>query len=195
MEGINPDIKQFLKEKKKSFADINLLKEAAMQGNSRLTWELLNRGGDITQIPNNREFRWVRRQLEKFSEQATDRPTIRDTLGRDVLAECIAAHLLNPYIKSPVTVSITGGSGMGKTSLMSMIEAELLVTAAQLAFPYSWQYEDFHRAKNIVLSKEGKRMCNKIEKAVTNLLAKGKDREYKETTHDLHKRQNYARPS
>ncbi|GLJ53132.1 hypothetical protein SUGI_1132280 [Cryptomeria japonica] len=191
MEGINPDIKQFLKEKKKSFADINLLKEAAMQGNSRLTWELLNRGGDITQIQNNREFRWVRRQLEKFSEQATDRPTIRDTLARDVLAECIAAHLLNPYIKSPVTVSITGGSGMGKTSLMSMIEAELLVTAAQLAFPYSWQYEDFHGAKNIVLSKEGKRMCNKIEKAVTNLLAKGKDREYKETIHDLHKLQNY----
>ncbi|GLJ53136.1 hypothetical protein SUGI_1132320 [Cryptomeria japonica] len=154
MEGINPDIKQFLKEKKMSFADINLLKEAAMQGTSRLTWELLNRGGDITQIPNNREFRWVRRQLEKFSEQATDRPTIRDTLGRDVLAECIAAHFLNPYIKSPVTVSITGGSGMGKTSLMSMIEAELLVTAAQLAFPYTWQYEDFNGAKNIVLSKE-----------------------------------------
>ncbi|GLJ53130.1 hypothetical protein SUGI_1132250 [Cryptomeria japonica] len=80
----------------------------------------------------------VSRQLEKFSEQATDRPTIRDTLGRDVLAECIAAHFLNPYIKSPVT-----------------IEAELLITAAQLAFQYSWQYEDFNGAKNIVLTKEG----------------------------------------
>ncbi|GLJ53138.1 hypothetical protein SUGI_1132370 [Cryptomeria japonica] len=189
-EGLHADLKQFLKRKKSSFGGINLLKEAALQGNSRLMWELLNRGGDITQIPSEPNLSWVRTQLEKFSEQATDRPTIRDTLGRHALAECIAAHFLNPYIKSPITVSITGGSGMGKTSLMNTIEAELLITAAQLAFPYLWKdYEDFNGAKSIVLSEKGKGMCDKIEEEVANLLARGKDREFKKTIKGLSPRQ------
>ncbi|GLJ53140.1 hypothetical protein SUGI_1132390 [Cryptomeria japonica] len=123
-----------------------------------MTWELLNRGGDITQIPKTGEFRW----------------------GPSILLKCTAANFLNPYIKSPITVSITGASGMGKTCVMYMIEAKLLLTAAHLAFPYLWKHEDFEGAKTLSLSEDGRRKCAKIEKGVQNLLAKGKDRKCKE---------------
>ncbi|XP_057858662.2 uncharacterized protein LOC131067605 [Cryptomeria japonica] len=122
----------------------------------------------------------VTKAISKFSQLAADQHTLVDTLGRNVLVECIAAHFLNPYIKSPITVSISGGSGTGKSSLMYQIEAYLLITAAQLAFPYLWENEDFNGARKISLTIKGVQMCKKIEKGVYTLLGNRNYRNFKE---------------
>lgn len=53
MEGINPDHQKILRERKNFYERINFLQEAAQQGNSSLTWELLKGGADFTKISNN----------------------------------------------------------------------------------------------------------------------------------------------
>ncbi|XP_057833379.2 uncharacterized protein LOC131044137 [Cryptomeria japonica] len=93
------------------------------------------------------------------------------TPSSDDLAQCIAAHFLNPNIKTPITVGITGGCSEGVTSLMNKIEAHLLVTAAQAAFPH----KDFSGEGMIrALSEQGKRIAN----GVVHLLAQQKPGEY-----------------
>lgn len=101
----------------------------------------------------------------------------------DNLAEGIAAHFLNPSIKPPISVGIAGecGSGDVVTSLMTKIEAHLLLTAAQAAFPL----KDFNRKKGTDLSGNDGRIVKdsngeqrlsekgkRIEKGVTNFWLK-----------------------
>ncbi|GLJ20047.1 hypothetical protein SUGI_0363570 [Cryptomeria japonica] len=80
-------------------------------------------------------------------EGGRDQPTLHDSLGRRAFAEGLAALFLNPYVKSPVTVGISGDWGMGKSSLMLQTEMILLQAAAQLAFPDILPVEDFPGSK------------------------------------------------
>uniref|UniRef100_A0A0C9RUF4 TSA: Wollemia nobilis Ref_Wollemi_Transcript_12549_4809 transcribed RNA sequence n=1 Tax=Wollemia nobilis TaxID=56998 RepID=A0A0C9RUF4_9CONI len=150
IEGLDSNIKRYLKQLKEARKHVNVLKAAACANNPRLTWELLNRGADIGQLPDNAEFSWVRNQVGKLSVQGTDQPTLQDTL-----------------------VSISGGNGMGKTSLLKLIKAQLLTTAAQLAFPFFSEYEDFGGARKMSLSPTGEIMCQKICQGIAKLIPKG----------------------
>ncbi|GLJ21879.1 hypothetical protein SUGI_0409160 [Cryptomeria japonica] len=117
--------KDSLKEKYKG----NLLKMAASLGQIEMTKELISRGYQIGDIRDpewkpekEEEVQKVLRQIETIKEQGNDKPAISDALGRFDYAQGLAALFLNPYVKSPVAVGITGSWGTGKSSLMLQLD-------------------------------------------------------------------------
>ncbi|KAH9314160.1 hypothetical protein KI387_022787 [Taxus chinensis] len=94
-----------------------------------MTRELISRGGNIAHIRSskwreqlaedeNENVKHVLKQIDNIVEQGTDRPTLSDNLGRSAYANGLAALFLNPFVKSPITVGISGEWGMGKSSVM-----------------------------------------------------------------------------
>ncbi|KAH9320374.1 hypothetical protein KI387_043970 [Taxus chinensis] len=175
-------VQTYLKEERERTAESSkdLLRSAIKLGYDNLAWELINRGANTQSITNLSGNDWSpdeRQRVHKFlgrvdkmPERGRDQPTIDDSLGRKGFAEGLAALFLNPYVKTPVTVGISGDWGMGKSSLMLQTEMVLLKTAAQLAFPNLLQTEKFPGCKQFKLSGQGRRKYQQIEKAVIELL-------------------------
>eukprot|EP01018_Ginkgo_biloba_P010032 Gb_22056 [translate_table: standard] len=162
-EGSDSPVKKLLLDEK-TLEINNLLKMAAILCNIDMTQELLARGGDIDflrklQSANNlaktekQNVENVLTQIKMLTEQASDQPAQVDNLGREDLAKGIAALFLNPYVKSPVTVGISGEWGMGKSSLMLQTESTLLTSAAQQSVPL----------KGDNLSKKGRKIKKSVE--------------------------------
>ncbi|GLJ20023.1 hypothetical protein SUGI_0363110 [Cryptomeria japonica] len=103
-------------------------------------------------------------------EGGRDQPTIYDSLRRKAFAEGLAALFLNPYVKSPVTVGISGDWGMGKSSLMLQTEMILLQAAAQLAFPNILPFEDFPGSKQFELTPKGREIYKNVKHGVKDIL-------------------------
>eukprot|EP01018_Ginkgo_biloba_P035141 Gb_05696 [translate_table: standard] len=120
----------------------NLLRTAAKMGSIDMTWELLKRGGDISDIESEKQ-------------------------GRGVFAEGLAAFFLHPLGKSAITVGISGEWGSGKSSLMTEIFP--LKMAAQAALP-KFQFEDIPGARKRELSHKGRFKYFKLQKGVAQLL-------------------------
>eukprot|EP01018_Ginkgo_biloba_P010706 Gb_03697 [translate_table: standard] len=146
--------------------------------------EFLTRGGDIADLlhtPDCKEklseeetknVKKVVNQIKKRTEQASEQPTLSDDLGRNDYAMGLAALFLNPYLKSPITVGISGEWGMGKSSLMFQTEINLLKTTTQLAFPNLLEvHKKFPGAKKLNLTKEGKKKCHDIRRSLEVFLA------------------------
>eukprot|EP01018_Ginkgo_biloba_P011236 Gb_08864 [translate_table: standard] len=181
----NDPVKAFFDQhqKKMSETQCNLVRAAAKLGYIDMTQEFLTRGGDIADLLNSD---WqsslskkekdnvdrVVKQIKNRIEQASEQPTLSDDLGRKDYAMGLAAFFLSPYVKSPITVGISGEWGMGKSSLMFQTEIILLKTAAQLAFPNLLEvHENFPGAKNLNLTKEGQKRCHDIRRSLEVLLA------------------------
>ncbi|KAH9314594.1 hypothetical protein KI387_023221, partial [Taxus chinensis] len=160
--------KQVIKDK---VGTNNLLRTAACFGDIEMTKELLTRGCQLSDI-HDQQWRnelaetqrelvdQVSSQLERFVDQGNDQPTTSDNLGRYDYARGLAALFLNPYLKSPIAVGISGSWGMGKSSLMIQTEVILLQTSAQLSFlpspNFSNSASDIPGAKAMELSEKGK---------------------------------------
>eukprot|EP01018_Ginkgo_biloba_P011034 Gb_30856 [translate_table: standard] len=177
-------IKVFLEaEKGKTERDCNLVRIAARLGHLDMTKELLTRGGSISSLRNDdwkkslhlnekQNVEDVVKAITKITEQTCERPTLSDNLGRKGYADGLAALFLNPYVKSPITVGISGEWGMGKSSLMFRTEMILLKTAAQLAFPNLLAvHNDFPGVEELNLTKQGVEKCQKIKRSLELLLA------------------------
>ncbi|KAH9314155.1 hypothetical protein KI387_022782, partial [Taxus chinensis] len=159
----------------------NLLHVSARLGNIDMTRELISRGGNIAHIrsSNWREqlaedekenVKYVLKQIDNIVEQGTDRPTLSDNLGRSAYANGLAALFLNPFVKSPITVGISGEWGMGKSSVMMQTEFILLKMAAQLPFSDSWQVENFPGASKSQLTAKCKDELEKTKRRIMQLL-------------------------
>ncbi|GLJ20044.1 hypothetical protein SUGI_0363520 [Cryptomeria japonica] len=107
--------------------------------------------------------------VKNVIEGDPDQPTIHDSVGRRVFAEGLAALFLNPYVKSPVTVGISGEWGIGKSSLMLQTEMILIQAAAQQAFPNILPIEDF--PQQFKLTRKDRKKYNKVRDGVKALLA------------------------
>ncbi|KAH9314592.1 hypothetical protein KI387_023219, partial [Taxus chinensis] len=87
---------------------------------------------------------------------------------RDDYARGLAALFLNPYLKSPIAVGISGSWGMGKSSLMIQTEVILLQTLAQLSLlpssNFSNSTSDIPGAKTMELSKKGQMKHREIKR-------------------------------
>ncbi|XP_057844057.2 uncharacterized protein LOC131053463 [Cryptomeria japonica] len=138
------EVHKFLLDERERLKKGNLLKIAVSLENVEMTKELISRGyqiGDICdpRLPEsnkesvNETVNRVLRQIKMIKEQGNDKPTIFDSLGRLDYAQGLAALFLNPYIKPPIAVGITGSWGTGKSSLMLQTERILMTTAAQMA--------------------------------------------------------------
>ncbi|KAH9316707.1 hypothetical protein KI387_025334, partial [Taxus chinensis] len=179
-------LKKYLEEEKKKILKGtpetgNLLRAAATLGNVDMTRELLTRGAnmavirskqwsDSLQSEEKQNVKNVLEQIENIVEHGTDKPALWDNLGRSPFANGLAALFLNPFVKSPITVGISGEWGMGKSSLMVQTESILVKTAAQLAFSNSLQIEDFPRASKSKLSAKGVARREKIAQSIKMLL-------------------------
>eukprot|EP01018_Ginkgo_biloba_P010913 Gb_30943 [translate_table: standard] len=190
----NDPVKAFFNQHRKDInaTQYNLVKAAAKLGYVDMTQEFLMRGGDIADLRSsnqknglsekereekgllNKERENVQKvvnQINKRTEQASEKPTPLDDLGRNDYAMGLAAFFLNPYVKSPIAVGISGEWGMGKSSLMLQTQIILLKTAAQLAFPNLLQvHEKFPGAKDLNLTKEGETKCHDIRRSLEVLL-------------------------
>ncbi|XP_057844089.1 uncharacterized protein LOC131053482 isoform X2 [Cryptomeria japonica] len=155
----------------------NLLKMAASLGQIDMTKELISRGYQIGDIrdpewtpENQEEVKKVLRQIETIKEQGNDKPAITDALGRFDYAQGLAALFLNPYIKPPIAVGITGSWGMGKSSLMLQTQRILLTTAAQMALFQSSKLSsselELPDIKPCELSTKAKRKCKHIYRQI-----------------------------
>ncbi|XP_059075475.1 uncharacterized protein LOC131875381 [Cryptomeria japonica] len=163
----------------------NLLRVAARLGDIDMTREFITRGANISLI---RDKEWidtlsteeekknvqdVMDQIKNNVEQGTDKPALRDNLGRNPFAIGLAALFLNPFMKSPITVGVSGEWGMGKSSVMVQTESILLRKAAQLAFTSSFKKNDIIiGASESKLSATGKARRRKIANAIKKLDAK-----------------------
>ncbi|GLJ20048.1 hypothetical protein SUGI_0363580 [Cryptomeria japonica] len=125
--------------------------------------------GDLTMEALSHAGAFLKR-VEKMPEGGRDQPTIYDSLGRKAFAEGLAALFLNPYVKSPVTVGISGDWGMGKSSLMLQTEMILLQAAAQLAFPNILPFEDFPGSKQFELTPKGREIYKNVTHGVKDIL-------------------------
>ncbi|XP_057863598.2 uncharacterized protein LOC131071677 isoform X2 [Cryptomeria japonica] len=163
--------------------NLNLLRLAATLGNIDMTSELLTRGANIALIRSRKwidslseeekkNVEYVLMQIDNIVEQGTDKPALSDNLGRGAFANGLAALFLNPFVKSPITVGISGEWEMGKSSLMVQTESILIKTAAQSAFSYSFHKEDFPGARESKLSAIGETRCKKIADALESLQTK-----------------------
>ncbi|GLJ18774.1 hypothetical protein SUGI_0335250 [Cryptomeria japonica] len=161
----NSPLKTYLKDER-SGRKGNLLRAAAKLANIDMTRELLTGGARISDITSSKwrakltpmedqKVEHVLKQIHRSVEQRTDEPTLRDNLGRSAFANGLAALFLNPYVKPPITVGISGEWGMGKSSLMMQTESVLLKTSAQLAFSHSLQVKGFLGARKPKLSTKG----------------------------------------
>eukprot|EP01018_Ginkgo_biloba_P009757 Gb_07742 [translate_table: standard] len=171
----------------KAGTQCNLVRTAAKLGYIDMTLEFLTRGGDIADLRNpswknclpeeeKENVDRVVKQINKRTEQASEQPTLSDDLERNDYAIGLAAFFLNPYVKSPITVGISGEWGMGKSSMMIQTEIILLKTAAQLAFPNLLEiHKKFPGAKNLNLTKEGQKKCHDIRRSLEALLSKDQE--------------------
>ncbi|GLJ23483.1 hypothetical protein SUGI_0444880 [Cryptomeria japonica] len=143
-----------------------------------MTLECLTRGANIALIRNKewietlatkdekKNVQDVLSQIKTIVERGTDKPALEDNLGRSPFAIGLAALFLNPFVKSPVTVGISGEWGMGKSSVMLQTESNLLKATAQLAFTKSFQKDGLHGAGESELSIIGKGKRRKIPNAI-----------------------------
>ncbi|XP_057844990.2 uncharacterized protein LOC131054475 [Cryptomeria japonica] len=149
-ENLSKDdpIRKFLVDKKREITEKmnthNLLKTASSLGDTEMSKELVSLGYQIEDIydeewlerlePTRREnVEKVSRQLDIIPERGNDRPALSDDPERIDYARGLAALFLNPYLKPPITVGISGAWGKGKSSLLVQTEVILLTTAAQMA--------------------------------------------------------------
>ncbi|XP_057844514.1 uncharacterized protein LOC131053903 isoform X2 [Cryptomeria japonica] len=185
-------IKRYLEKRKREILRTpeqeNLLRVAATVGNVDMTRELLTRGANMALI---RSKNWIAslskeerknvedvlKQIDHIIEQGTDKPALLDNLGRSAFANGLAALFLNPFVKSPITVGISGEWGMGKSSVMVQTECILIKTAAQLAFSNSIPKEDdYPGASKSNLSAKGEARRRRVANALGRLLTtKGKE--------------------
>ncbi|XP_057841088.2 uncharacterized protein LOC131050819 isoform X2 [Cryptomeria japonica] len=180
----NSELKKYLLKEKSEILRTpgkeNLLRVAATLGNIDMTRELLTRGANIADIcskdwrgklqpEEKKNVGDVLKQIDHIVEQGTDKPTLWDDLGRIAYANGLAALFLNPFVKSPITVGISGEWGTGKSSLMIQTECILLNTTAQLAFSNSFQKEDFPGASEPKLSAKGEARRGEIVHALVKL--------------------------
>ncbi|GLJ20062.1 hypothetical protein SUGI_0363870 [Cryptomeria japonica] len=179
-------VQSFLKQQRESEVTAgssrDLLLSAVTLGYDKMAWELINRGANTSQLHNynfsNSEVSDARQQrikkflqrVEKMPEGGRDQPTVHDSLGRRAFAEGLAALFLNPHVKSPATVGISGDWGMGKSSLMLQTEMLLLQAAAQLTFPDILPIEEFPGSKQFELTQKGRKKYKKVKKGVKELL-------------------------
>lgn len=70
-----------------------------------------------------------------------DQPTAQDSLGFAPYVEAIAAFLTNRVTNPPLTLSIEGEWGSGKSSFMMQLEAELRKTASRIVRFNAWRYD------------------------------------------------------
>ncbi|XP_057869508.2 uncharacterized protein LOC131076382 isoform X1 [Cryptomeria japonica] len=183
-------LKNFLLQQKEHFTkkigkENNLLRTAACLGDVEMTKELLTRDariGDIQDqnwlqgLKNEKErdnVETVCKQIQSIVEQGNDQPAISDYLGRRDFAYGLAALFLNPYLKPPITVGISGSWGMGKSSLMLQTEGILLKTAAQLALLLPSEMtssvmtsSSFPGIQNLERSAKGQKKYQQIKKTV-----------------------------
>ncbi|GLJ35642.1 hypothetical protein SUGI_0716420 [Cryptomeria japonica] len=180
-------LKEFLLEQRKHITvkvgqENNLLRTAARLGDIDMTKELLSRGAQIADI---KDHNWrerlkpevknnvlsVCKQIERIAEQGNDKPTTSDNLGRSDFAYGLAALLLNPYLKPPITVGISGSWGMGKSSLMEQTEGILLKTAAQLAvLPSETTSSSFPGFQILEHTERGKKKYRQIKTGIDLLV-------------------------
>ncbi|XP_059073051.1 uncharacterized protein LOC131073782 isoform X2 [Cryptomeria japonica] len=180
-EGVDPLVKDFfLQEKARD--DMNLLQAAAKTKNAEMAWELLNRGARMADLDYYRKreddgdeqirnAKLVIRQIDIAKEHGQDKPSLKDNLERNVLAEGLAALFLNRFIESPITVGISGEWGMGKSSLMIQTESILLMAASQLSFPNLLRSEKFVGAEKISLSTRGRKIYARMKIAMNKLVS------------------------
>ncbi|GLJ21891.1 hypothetical protein SUGI_0409340 [Cryptomeria japonica] len=159
----------------------NLLKMAASLGDIEMSKELITGGYQIGDLrdsgwmssldnPNQNNVHKVLIHIDMIREQGNDKPAISDSLGRLDYAHGLAALFLNPYIKPPIAVGITGSWGMGKSSLMLQSERILLTTAAQMSLLQSSKLSNSElESPDLQLcesSRVGKRKCEHIYRQV-----------------------------
>ncbi|MFC1806393.1 P-loop NTPase fold protein, partial [Planctomycetota bacterium] len=71
----------------------------------------------------------------------SDAPTVRDTLGFGPYVEAIAAFLLSDNTQTPLTLSIEGGWGSGKTSFMLQLKERLVADDAPVVWFSAWRHD------------------------------------------------------
>eukprot|EP01018_Ginkgo_biloba_P010908 Gb_30946 [translate_table: standard] len=182
----NDPVKAFFDQqrKDKDATQCNLVRADAKLGYVDMTQEFLMRGGDIAdlQSPNQEKglseeeregkglsdkerenVQKVLNEINKRTEQASEQPTLSDNLGRKDYAMGLAAFFLNPYVKSPITVGISGEWGMGKSSLMFQGEVDRL-------FNFLENYEPKYRAvyKSLALVGSSNMIERNVEKSESN---------------------------
>ncbi|MDJ0659695.1 MAG: GUN4 domain-containing protein [Crocosphaera sp.] len=91
--------------------------------------------------------------MTQFEEQSNnntvgDQPTIEDTLGFTPYVVAIAEFLTHPDTKPPLTISIEGEWGSGKSSFMKQLEAEIKTKSEELKTAPLKEIE-----QNIIVSK------------------------------------------
>ncbi|GLJ06279.1 hypothetical protein SUGI_0035050 [Cryptomeria japonica] len=179
-EGVDPSVKDFfLQEKARD--KINLLEAAAKTKNTEMAWELLNRDARMADLDKYRNeydrdediknAKSVIREIDIAKEHGRDKPSLKDNLERNVLAEGLAALFLNKFIESPITVGISGEWGMGKSSLMIQTESILLMAASQLSFPNLLRSEKFVGAEKISLSTKGRKIYTRMKITMNKLFS------------------------
>lgn len=70
-----------------------------------------------------------------------DQPTAQDSLGFNPYVEAIAAFLTNRVTNPPLTLSIEGEWGSGKSSFMMQLEAELRKSSSRIVQFNAWRYD------------------------------------------------------
>ncbi|GLJ20018.1 hypothetical protein SUGI_0362970 [Cryptomeria japonica] len=183
----SPQLQRFLKQQRELAAgsSSDLLLTAIKLGYDVLALEFIDRGAKTSQLNNLTDLNLSQVERERVKnflialergdlrvknmiEGDPDQPSIHDSLGRRVFAEGLAALFLNPYVKSPVTVGISGDWGIGKSSLMLQTEMILLQAAAQQAFPNILPIEDF--PEQFMLALKDSKKYNKVKSGVRDLL-------------------------
>ncbi|XP_059075438.1 uncharacterized protein LOC131076693 [Cryptomeria japonica] len=178
---VSSRLEEYLKQEKtkieKTIGLGNSLRVAATLGDTDMTLECVTRGANIALIRNDqwittlsedekKNVEDVLSQIKTLVEQGTDKPAVEDNLGRSPFAIGLSALFLNPFVKSPVTVGISGEWGMGKSSVMLQTESNLLKAASQLAFSKSFKKDSLFGAGESELSIIGKGKRRKIAYAI-----------------------------
>ena len=89
--------------------------------------------------PSSRDPRAVSASVSPNS--VTDRPTTRDTLGFAPYVEAVAAFLLHKETYPPLTLSVEGAWGSGKSSFMLQLEERVRAGDAKTVWFNAWRHE------------------------------------------------------
>ncbi|GLJ34999.1 hypothetical protein SUGI_0704290 [Cryptomeria japonica] len=174
-DQILPDctLKTFLLKKKKDLIEEgeNLLQTAARIGDTEITKDLLRSGYQIAVI-----------QEKQWYDKLEGKEKINVHKGRADFAHGLAALLLNPYLKPPIAIGISGSWGMGKSSLMVQTENIMLKAAAQSALlpTSSSTSSNLPGVHEIKLSPVGKKKKKEIERWIRPLTKTSKESQGKQ---------------
>lgn len=176
LSKVNQFLQQEMNTTQRAMEDAkeDLLNHAIERQNYNMAKELINRGANIATVTDVAK----REKLEQtLVLRASDQPSPTDSLGRLKLAKGIAALLLNPFTKTPITIGVYGTWGMGKSSFMLQVELILLWSVTQQMLSHrNHEMENFPGVLKTELTKQGLKLKHDIVNMIKAASSKGKER-------------------